>query len=187
MTIKKSWINFLYNTATSTKKVRNLLTPIGVFIFGTLSILFVLAAIYIDNALNLPKLNLGVWSIIISTLLLISGFVCVIWSVIHFLKVKGTPVPVNPPPKLVCTGPYAYTRNPMLTGVFFILFGIGFFLDSFSLIFVFNPLFILANYWELTRIEEPELLIRLGEDYKIYKEKTPMFFPRLNQIFSIKP
>jgi protein-S-isoprenylcysteine O-methyltransferase Ste14 len=187
MSIKKRWINFLYNTSTSTKKIRNLLTPIGVFIFGAFSFLFVLAAIYVDNALNLPKLNLAVWNTIISALLLILGLVCVIWSVIHFLKVKGTPVPVNPPPKLVCTGPYAYTRNPMLTGVFFLLFGIGFFLGSFSLIFVFTPLFILANYWELTIIEEPELLKRLGEEYKIYKEKTPMFFPRLNQIFGIKP
>lgn len=110
----------------------------------------------------------------------------VIWSVIRFLKVKGTPVPINPPPKLVSTGPYAYTRNPMLTGVFFLLFGIGFFLSSFSLIFVFTPLFILANYWELKVIEEPELLKRLDDEYRIYKEKTPMFFPRLNQLFRIK-
>ena len=60
MSIKNRWINFLYNTSASTKKIRNLLTPIGVFIFGTFSSLFVLAAIYVDNALNLPKLNLAV-------------------------------------------------------------------------------------------------------------------------------
>ena len=75
----------------------------------------------------------------------------------------------------------------MLTCVFFLLFGIGFLISSFSLVFIFTPLFILANYWELTVIEEPELLKRLGEEYKIYNEKTPMFFPRLIQIFGIKP
>ena len=181
MGIKTNWINFLYNTSRRTTKVRSLLTPIGVFIFGIFTCLFVLAAIYVDNALNLPKLNLAIWNQIISTLLLILGLVFVAWSVIHFLKVKGTPVPINPPPKLVSTGPYAYSRNPMLTGVFFLLFGIGFFLSSFSLIFVFTPLYVLANYWELKVIEEPELLKRLDEEYRIYKEKTPMFFPRLNQ------
>ncbi len=73
MNIKKNWINFLYNTSRRTSKVRNLLTPIGVFIFGIFTCLFVLAAIYVDNKLNLPTLNLVVWNQIISALLLILG------------------------------------------------------------------------------------------------------------------
>jgi protein-S-isoprenylcysteine O-methyltransferase Ste14 len=52
------------------------------------------------------------------------------WSVAHFLKAKGTPVPFNPPPRLVDSGPYAYSRNPMLTGVFALLFGLGVLLAS---------------------------------------------------------
>jgi len=186
MSISKKWINFLYNISTGTKKVRNLLTPIGVIIFGTFIFLFVLAAIYIDNTLNLPKLNLNIWNIIISTLLLIFGLFYVIWSIIHFLKVKGTPVPVNPPPKLVCTGPYAYTRNPMLTGIFFLMFGIGFWIGSFSLILIFTPLFILANTLELKKIEEPELEKRLGKDYLEYKQRTPMFIPGLHKALKVK-
>ncbi len=79
MSIKTNWINFLYNTSRRTSKVRNLLTPIGVFIFGIFTCLFVLAAIYVDNALNLPELNLAVWNQIISTLFLILGLVFVIW------------------------------------------------------------------------------------------------------------
>ena len=47
------------------------------------------------------------------------------WSVLNFHKVKGTPVPFNPPPALVTTGPYAYVRNPMLSGIFLLLFGLG--------------------------------------------------------------
>jgi len=183
MGIKTNWINFLYNTSRKTKKVRSLLTPIGVFVFGVFTSLFILAAVLVDKVLNLPQLDLAVWNQIIFVILIIMGLIFIFWSVFHFLKVKGTPVPINPPPKLVCTGPYNYTRNPMLTGVFFLLFGIGFFLKSFSLIFIFTPLFILANYWELKVIEEPELLKRLDEDYRIYKEKTPMFFPRLIKLF----
>lgn len=186
MSINKEWINFLYNVSTGTKKVRNLLTPIGIIIFGTFIFLFVLAALYIDNILNLPKLNLNEWNIVISTSLIIFGLFYVIWSVIHFLKVKGTPVPVNPPPILVSNGPYAYTRNPMLTGIFSLMFGIGFWISSFSLIVIFTPLFILANFLELKLIEEPELEKRLGEKYVEYKKRTPMFIPGLNYIFKVK-
>ena len=181
MNLKTSWIDFIYNISIGTKKVRSLLTPIGVLIFGIFTSLFVIVAILVDNILNLPTLSSEIWIRALAVVLCATGLFFVFWSVIHFLKVKGTPVPINPPPMLVCTGPYAYSRNPMLTGVFILLFGIGFFLGSFSLIFIFNPLYILANYWELKFIEEPELQKRLGKDYSIYKEKTPMFFPRIKK------
>jgi protein-S-isoprenylcysteine O-methyltransferase Ste14 len=84
---------------------------------------------------------------------------------------------MNPPPELVTSGPYAYVRNPMLAGVFALLFGFGIFLGSVSLLFVFTPLFILLNVWELKNIEEPELVKRLGEKYVEYRKRTPMFLP----------
>ena len=67
----------------------------------------------------------------------------------------------------------------MLTGVFALLFGFGMFFGSVFLFFVFTPLFILINFWELKAIEEPELVKRLGQEYIEYRKKTPMFFPRL--------
>ena len=106
---------------------------------------------------------------------------CLWVSAYHFLKVKGTPVPFNPPPKVVDTGPYRYARNPMLTGVFLFLFGVGFGINSFSLVFFFTPLYILIHVWELKEIEEPELMKRLGDEYVEYRKRTPMFFPRLKQ------
>jgi protein-S-isoprenylcysteine O-methyltransferase Ste14 len=95
------------------------------------------------------------------------------WSACHFLKVKGTPVPFNPPPTLVMTGPYQFVRNPMLTGVFLLLFGIGFAIKSLSLVVLFTPLFVLANVWGLKEIEEPELVKRLGEDYVCLSKANP--------------
>ena len=111
MSIRKWWISFIYNTSTGTKEVRNLLTPVGVIIFSAFIFLFYLAATYTDNILNFPKLSLNGWNIIIAALLLVLGLFCVVWSVVHFLKGNGTPVPVNPPTKLICTGPYLHTRN----------------------------------------------------------------------------
>jgi protein-S-isoprenylcysteine O-methyltransferase Ste14 len=104
-----------------------------------------------------------------------------LWSILHFIKIKGTPVPFNPPPKLVNTGPYFYVRNPMLSGVFILMFGFGILFNSISLAFIFTPLFILFNYVELKAIEEPELEKRLGKDYLEYKKNVPMFFPRFKK------
>ncbi|MFH1860086.1 MAG: isoprenylcysteine carboxylmethyltransferase family protein [bacterium] len=104
---------------------------------------------------------------------------CVLWSIFHFIKVKGTPVPFNPPPKLVTTGPYTYVRNPMITGVFILLFGLGILFNSVSLVFIFIPIFILLNVLELKAIEEPELENRLGREYTEYKKRVPMFIPWL--------
>jgi len=114
-------------------------------------------------------------------LILAIGLFLVLWSISDFIKVKGTPVPFNPPPKLVTTEPYSYIRNPMLSGVFILLFGFGILFNSISLVFIFTPLFILFNFLELKTIEEPELEKRLGKNYLKYKKRVPMFIPKLGR------
>ena len=181
MDIRETWINLLHRAATGTKKTRTLLTPIGVTIFGLFTALFVVAALWVDELLDLPGLLPGGAKLPVSIPLMAAGLAITAWSGYHFLKVKGTPVPFNPPPEVVTTGPYRYARNPMLTGVFLFLFGLGFAFDSFSLVLFFTPLFILVNVWELKQIEEPELVKRFGDKYTEYQRRTPMFIPGLGR------
>ena len=178
MAFRKRWINLLYSAATGTKKTRTLLTPIGVTIFGAFTALFVFAAILVDRLLNLPRLLPERAGLSVSVPLIAVGLAVAAWSAFHFMKVKGTPVPFNPPPKVVITGPYRYVRNPMLTGVFLFLFGLGFIFNSVSMVFFFTPLYVLINVWELKKVEEPELVKRLGLEYIEYRRHTPMFIPR---------
>lgn len=179
MEFRERWINLLYDAATGTRKVRTLLTPIGLLVFGLFTGAFVFVAVVVDGLLHLPGMP-GALRIPGSLVVPVLGVFFTGWSVFHFLRVKGTPVPLNPPPKVVDTGPYRYSRNPMLTGVFFLLFGIGLAIDSLSLVVVFTPLYIAANVWELKNIEEPELVRRLGDEYVAYRDRTPMFLPGLN-------
>ena len=174
-------IDIIYKVATGSKKVRNLLTPLGAIFFTLFITLLVLLALYIDQVLTLPRLFSAPFNFIFSLPILFLGLFLIGWSVLHFLKVKGTPVPFNPPPRLVTDGPYAYARNPMLSGVFILLFGFGILIGSISFTFIFTPLFIALNVWELKAIEEPELAKRLGEAYLEYKKKTPMFIPNFRQ------
>ena len=181
MGFRERWINLFHRAATGTKKTRTLLTPIGVAIFGAFTALFVIAALWVDDLLNLPGLLPDDASLPVSIPMMVLGIAITAWSGYHFLRVKGTPVPFNPPPEVVSTGPYRYARNPMLTGVFLFLFGLGFAFDSLSLVLFFTPLFILVNVWELKQIEEPELVERFGKTYIEYRRRTPMFVPGLGQ------
>ena len=183
MSLKKKWIETFYNIATGSLKIRNFFTPLGAFFYGLLVLVFVVVALNIDRLIGITSIFSNPLNIILSLPVFSLALFLIGWSVQNFLKAKGTPVPFNPPPILVTTGPYAYTRNPMLTGVFSLLFGFGVFFGSISLLIVFTPLFIVVNFWELKSIEEPELKKRLGEEYIEYRERTPMFFPGFGIIF----
>ena len=177
MGIRENWINLLHRVATGTRKTRTILTPVGALIFGIFTALFVVAGIAVDRLLHLPALLPASLRLAVSLPILAAGALGIGWSARHFLKVRATPVPFNPPPKLVDTGPYRCVRNPMLTGVFLCLFGIGLAVNSISIVCLFTPLYILVNIWELKSIEEPELVRRLGEPYVAYRQCTPMFLP----------
>jgi protein-S-isoprenylcysteine O-methyltransferase Ste14 len=186
MSLKTVWIDTLYKVATGSRKVRNFFTPIGAIVYGLLILVFVVIALYVDRLIGLTNIFPYPLNLIISIPIFLLALFLIGWSVQNFLMVKGTPVPFNPPPQLVTKGPYAYTRNPMLTGVFALLFGFGILFESVSLLLIFTPLFILLNFWELKAIEEPELVKRLGQDYIEYRKMTPMFFPSFRSKYKRK-
>ena len=175
-------IEFFYKVATSSRRMRTLLTPVGVFIFFSLILLFIVVSLQVDKFLGLAKLLPASLNIIMSVPILAIGLFLMLWSNLNFIKAKGTGVPFNLPPKLVTSGPYAYIRNPMITGVCILLFGLGILFRSISLVFVFTPLFILLMVLGLIAIEEPELEKRLGKEYVDYKKRMPMFIPQLGRI-----
>ena len=178
MAITEKIVNIVHKTATGNRAIRNVLTPIGFVIFSGIIVVFVVLSPLLDTFLGFPQflpLSLYLW---VSLPVVAFGAFLVLLSMFHFIRVKGTPVPFNPPQELVATGPYACVRNPMLSGLFILLFGLGGLLRSISLTFLFIPIFILFNIWELKTIEEPELVKRLGEEYTKYRDRTPMFIPR---------
>jgi protein-S-isoprenylcysteine O-methyltransferase Ste14 len=178
VSFQKRWIELLYRVATGNKKVRMLLAPLGAMVFFVFVALFVVCSWLLDSWLKPPRLFSWPYNFALSVPVILIGLVLVIWCTIHFVMARGTPVPFSPPQRLLESGPYRYSRNPMLTGLFVTLFGIGILLNSTSLMFLFTPLFILLNTLELKYIEEPELEKRLGEPYVQYKKRTPMFFPQ---------
>jgi protein-S-isoprenylcysteine O-methyltransferase Ste14 len=91
---------------------------------------------------------------------------------------KGTLAPWSPKQKLVAVGPYRYCRNPMITGVLFILAGEALFFRSAGLL-IWAGLFVAINTMYFLVYEEPDLEDRFGQDYKVYKRHVPRWLPRL--------
>lgn len=179
MQFTSKFVDLIYAIVTGDVKTKILLTPLVAGLYLTVIAAFIWGSFVLDHLFGLPRIVASPWNLLLALPLFIGGFILMVFAIIYFLKAKGTPVPLSPPPTLIEIGPYRYTRNPMLTGVFLQLFGIGFYFHSISLIFIFTPLFIAFNYWELKNIEEPELEKRFGQQYKDYKKRTLMFFPKI--------
>jgi protein-S-isoprenylcysteine O-methyltransferase Ste14 len=175
--VRDKIIDFIYRNAIMRKKHGDLRTVLGCLLFSSIVLFIIFLAFVSDQLLEIPSWPPSPANLILSIPLLATGIWLWLWSVLTFIKARGTPVPLNPPPQLVQTGPYAYSRNPMLSGVFLMLFGIGFLFQLLSLVVIYTPLFMGISFLEFKMIEEPELEKRIGLSYVEYREKTPMFFP----------
>ncbi len=143
--------------------------------FAIITSLTIIIPVFIQNLFKIPKIPSYPMNYILSIPLTAAGLFFMLWSNISFIKAKGTPVPVNPPPVLITSGPFAFSRNPMHGGMFLLLFGLGIYYGSLLSVFLFIPLYIFLDIQILKKIEEPELEKRLGEEYIVYKKRTPMF------------
>ncbi|KPJ99240.1 MAG: hypothetical protein AMJ60_05705 [Desulfobacterales bacterium SG8_35] len=107
------------------------------------------------------------------------GFFLAVWTVKLFTKFgQGTPAPWDPPKKLVVRGPYRYVRNPMITGVLFMLASETMLFQSWP-IFFWLLFFFLLNAFYFPLFEEKSLENRFGADYLEYKKHVPRWIPRL--------
>ncbi|MHA1478637.1 MAG: methyltransferase family protein [Promethearchaeota archaeon] len=81
--------------------------------------------------------------------------------------------------RIVSTNIYSLIRHPQYFGGVLAHIGISLLLSSlFSLIL--TPLVILLNFLVAWK-EEKELIKEFGDQYKNYREKVPMFFPKLKK------
>jgi len=89
----------------------------------------------------------------------------------------GTPANWHPPKNLVVTGIYQRTRNPLVSGVTFVLLGETI-LSGAILVSGWFLFWIVSNLVVTPLLEEPELEARFGDIYLEYKKSVPRWFPR---------
>jgi protein-S-isoprenylcysteine O-methyltransferase Ste14 len=122
----------------------------------------------------------------ISLLLVVTGVVLLLAGVALFAaclflfwtRGRGTLAPWDPPRRFVVEGPYRYVRNPMISGVVFVLVGEALVLRSTSH-GLWASAFALANAVYIPMVEEPMLEARFGEPYRRYRSAVRRFIPHL--------
>lgn len=115
---------------------------------------------------------------VLGTAALLAGLLLFVSTVRLFVqRGRGTLAPWTPTQRLIITGPYRYVRNPMISGVLFILIGEALWLRSVS-IGLWALLFFAINTVYFIMREEPSMLARFGEEYRDHKARVPRWLPK---------
>lgn len=121
----------------------------------------------------------GLLLVILGVAVLVVGLVLFASSLGRFAtEGKGTLAPWDPPLELVVRGPYRYVRNPMISGVVFILFAEALLLRSMPHA-TWGVIFVFLNLTFIPLLEEPQLEQRFGDSYQRYCKHVPRILPRL--------
>lgn len=108
----------------------------------------------------------------IGTIAFLNGFVIMLLCIISFaIKGRGTLSPVDPTKKLVISGLYYFSRNPMYVGVILILIGEAIFFQSANLLVYLLSVLVGFNIFVI-HIEEPRLKKDFGKEYDLYCQKV---------------
>lgn len=108
-------------------------------------------------------------SLWIGAVLSLAGALLRLWASGHIVKGRV----------LTRSGPYAFSRNPLYLGSFFMALGIIVGGQGYWLLPVF-ALFYLIFYVPVMRAEEQELLNGYGNEFIEYSKTVPLFFPRFH-------
>ncbi len=108
------------------------------------------------------------------------GLFMVVWVSTAFVRRgRGTPIPIEPPTRLVIVGFFRYVRNPMYLGaVLIVLAEAVYFRSAWLALYAAGLWGILHS--ALVIWEEPQLKHRFGADYERYLQEVPRWIPRLN-------
>lgn len=81
------------------------------------------------------------------------------------------------PAEFVVLGPFRYVRNPMSVGAVTMMFGLGFFCQSVSILVLSVLLFFFMHIF-VVFVEEPGLEKRFGTSYVQYKQSVNRWLPK---------
>jgi len=98
--------------------------------------------------------------------LIVLGTVLSLWAVI-----EAGEIDISSPQKLVTSGPYTYSRNPMYVGWSLIYLGIAFVINSFWLIVLFPLVMIYIHFIDIPK-EERFLERKFGSQYSEYRKRV---------------
>lgn len=105
-------------------------------------------------------------------------FACAFWG--FAVRGRGTPLPLDPPKKLVAVGPYRIVRNPMYWSIALVMLGEAAVFHSVALLQLVAAFAVGVILFVLS-IEEPGLKAKFGAEYEQYCLQVPRWLPRIRR------
>jgi protein-S-isoprenylcysteine O-methyltransferase Ste14 len=156
-------------------------------IFVIMPIITYIVGNWVDKVLTLPKYPPFPFNLVFGFSIFAIGLGLGIKST-RLLYMYGAGLPwgeartIDQSSKLVTTGLYAYTRNPMVLGYSMLPVGMGFMFQSMGMATIIPAWVLFFNLALVKLIEEPKLVKRFGDEYLVYRTNTPMLIPRMSEV-----
>lgn len=148
------------------------LRALGAFLLLPGSFAFLIPLTLVRSDEDGPFTGTGAWAV------LALGIALLLWCVSEFYRAgRGTLAPWSPPRRLVTSGPYAYTRNPMYIAILLILGAWAWGFRSVGLA-VYAAAFAAAFQIRVVGFEEPWLARTHGEAWTAYRDRVPRWIGR---------
>ena len=123
-----------------------------------------------------PSISVGLIFLVSGFFILMSTFKCLKVSRAFGKEIYGA----RKESKLITTGIYSQTRNPLYLGSTIMFFG-WFLITSATFLFIMT-LFFTTLFYFVAKWEEKELIKRFGKEYEIYRKSVPSFIPRIRTL-----
>lgn len=117
-----------------------------------------------------------IWDYGISMILSITILIPSLYIMLVGLKHAGREALFPEKEHTLYKGIYEKIRHPQALGEAFIWWSVALILNS-PFLFLYSVVWFPLFYW-FCKAEEKDLIVRYGEPYKDYKERTGMFFPK---------
>lgn len=103
--------------------------------------------------------------------LVLAGLAIILWAFVTFLRARTAIIPNRPAARLVTSGPYRFSRNPMYTGLSLAYLGLTLVVNS-AWPLLLLPLVVVALIALVIQREETYLLGAFGEEYAAYSRRV---------------
>ena len=115
----------------------------------------------------------------VALVLIGAGAALMIWCWYEFAtRGRGTPLPLDPPRRLVVVGPYRHVRNPMYVAGLLVLVGQATLYRAPGLLW-YAVAFAVSTHLFVVGYEEQTLRRRFGADYDAYRTAVRRWIPRV--------
>ena len=145
---------------------------LGLIFLATLFFILPWAFVQLNSALGWPRWDLGVLVYAGWALILVGAAISLQGLRLFQRLGGGTPVPTQPPQRLVTDGLFGYSRNPIFVADVVIVTGI-FLIRGESALLLYTFLIALLLQVFVLYVEEPTLAKRYGDDWTRYTQHVP--------------